>query len=103
MNFSNSLENKIFHVLPTEDLEKIQHANEYIHESLAKEGFIHLSKPHQINWVIQNFFQGKEDLHVMVIDPKRVQARLVYEGPDKNHPWHKELMEMHCSLTYMDQ
>ena len=47
--------------------------------SLAAEGFIHLSTPEQIAWVCTERFAGREDLVLLVVDPRRLPVPLVWE------------------------
>jgi len=53
----------------------------YHPESLAREGFIHLSQRHQVIGVANAFYTGQSDLVILVVDPSRLQAELKYEAP----------------------
>jgi len=54
---------------------------DYFDPSLEIEGFIHLSKLHQLPWVKERFYKTVEDLCVMVVAPEKLTSRLVFEGP----------------------
>ena len=54
-------------------------ADPYTTESLASEGFIHFSTAAQVAWVANDRFNGRHDLWLLVIDPARLRAPLVYE------------------------
>lgn len=57
--------------------------------TLAEEGFIHASDAHQVATVADAFYRGEPGLLVLVIDPDRVTAEVVYErvpGADDPFP-----------------
>jgi len=54
---------------------------EYRAASLDMEGFIHLSRAHQVLPTAQAYYGGVPDLVLLVIDPTLLTARLVYEPP----------------------
>jgi release factor glutamine methyltransferase len=54
----------------------------YQAESLAVEGFIHLSRPDQILKVANAFYRGLQDAILLWIDPARLQAALRWEAVD---------------------
>jgi uncharacterized protein (DUF952 family) len=54
---------------------------EYRTESLAKDGFIHLSQLHQVLDVANAFYAGQKDLVILVVDTSRLKAELRYEAP----------------------
>ena len=53
----------------------------YLADSLDGEGFIHLSRAHQVLPTAAAYFAGEPDLVVLVVDPTLLTARLVYEPP----------------------
>lgn len=51
----------------------------YAPDSLATEGFVHLSAPHQLADVAAARFAGRDDLLLLVVDPDRLDVPLVWE------------------------
>ena len=49
--------------------------------SLAAEGFIHLSRAHQVLGVLAAFYAGQTDLVLLVVAPSLLSAPLRYEAP----------------------
>ena len=47
--------------------------------SLAREGFIHCSKEHQVAGVLERYFKGKTDLVKLVIETGKLTSRCVQE------------------------
>lgn len=58
----------------------------YVADSLATEGFIHCSDPHQVMWVANQRFRGRMDLVVLHIDPSRLNADVRYENLEGGTP-----------------
>lgn len=54
-------------------------AEAYTPPSLDNEGFIHCSTPQQIERVANALFSRQPQLLLLVIDPRRLQASVVYE------------------------
>jgi uncharacterized protein (DUF952 family) len=50
--------------------------------SLAEEGFIHCSLPHQLRAVAEAVYRDADDLVVLVIDSTRLPSPVRYEGAD---------------------
>ena len=48
-------------------------------DSLASEGFIHLSTREQVLWVAGRFYRGQAGLLLLAVDPARLVAELRYE------------------------
>lgn len=74
----------IYHIAFKADWERAKRAGEYtmstIGKTLADVGFIHASGPAQLAGVANTFYKGvTEDLLVLVIDTRRVRARIRYE------------------------
>lgn len=51
----------------------------YAPDSLATEGFVHLSAPHQVARVAAARFAGRSDLLVLVVDPAQLGREVVWE------------------------
>ncbi len=69
----------ILHITHRSDWEAAQATGEYRADSLAAEGFIHCSTVEQVLGPANEFYRGKDDLVLLVIDPARLAAELVYE------------------------
>lgn len=69
----------IVHITTHVDWESAQALGEYRLDSLEKEGFIHCSNPDQVLGPANEFFHGRQDLVLLLIDPSRLSAELVYE------------------------
>ena len=50
--------------------------------SLAEEGFIHCSLPHQLRAVAEAVYGDADDLVILVIDSERLPSQVRYEGND---------------------
>jgi uncharacterized protein (DUF952 family) len=72
----------IVHIVERGIWELAQQAGEYRAASLAAEGFIHSSRPEQVLWVANRFYQGIPNLLLLWIDPQRLLAPLRYEASD---------------------
>ena len=53
----------------------------YTASSLDSEGFIHCSRPDQIEQVANTFYTGQHGLVLLVIDPARLNSELKWEPP----------------------
>jgi len=69
----------ILHIAHRDDWEAALAAGEYRAGSLATEGFIHCSTPEQVLIPANERYQGQRGLLLLVIDPNRLAADLVYE------------------------
>ncbi len=69
----------IVHITTRADWESAQVLGEYRLDTLEKEGFIHCSNPDQVLGPANEFFHGRQDLVLLLIDPARLTADLVYE------------------------
>lgn len=69
----------ILHITTRAGWEAAQESGEYRLDTLATEGFIHCSTPEQVLGPANEFYRGRPDLVLLVIDPARLAASLVYE------------------------
>ncbi|CAO5246793.1 DUF952 domain-containing protein [Frankia sp. AgKG'84/4] len=49
--------------------------------SLGTDGFIHFSTPEQVAATANRFYQGRDDLLLVIVDPSRLHAPLRWEPP----------------------
>jgi predicted cupin superfamily sugar epimerase/uncharacterized protein (DUF952 family) len=71
----------VFHICHRDAIRLAQQTGRYTADSLASEGFIHLSRAHQVRPTAAAYFAGVPDLVVLIIDPTLLTAPLVYEPP----------------------
>lgn len=71
----------VFHICSRDAVERARATGQYRANSLDDEGFIHLSRAHQVLPTAAAYFAGVPDLVVLVIDPALLTERLVYEPP----------------------
>ncbi|HMQ34809.1 MAG TPA: DUF952 domain-containing protein [Chloroflexaceae bacterium] len=69
----------IFHITTVAAWEDARRAGAYTADSLATEGFIHLSTRAQLLWVADRFYRGQAGLVLLAVDPARLLAELRYE------------------------
>ncbi|CAO5181697.1 DUF952 domain-containing protein [Frankia sp. AiPs1] len=56
-------------------------ASAYRPASLGVEGFIHFSTPAQVVATAERYYRGRDDLLLVVVDPRRLRAPLRWEPP----------------------
>jgi uncharacterized protein (DUF952 family) len=69
----------ILHIVAQEAWAAAVGAGEYRPASLAGEGFIHCSTAAQVLGPANEFYRGQTGLVLLVIDPARLAAEIVYE------------------------
>ena len=69
----------IFHIVEGNSWEEQMDADNYIHQSLAHEGFIHCCYKTQIAGVLSRYFEGIENLILLEIDPERIAHKILVE------------------------
>jgi len=69
----------IYHVTTRSEWDGAMARGSYAAPSLQAEGFIHCSTAAQVDGVLGRYFQGKQDLVKLVIDPSKLAAALKYE------------------------
>jgi uncharacterized protein (DUF952 family)/GNAT superfamily N-acetyltransferase len=74
----------IYHLIRRDDWAHWQGEASYAAPSLASEGFIHFSMRWQVPLSANRYYAGRTDMLLLVIDPTRVTAPLVYEAPINN-------------------
>ncbi|MGH2806781.1 MAG: DUF952 domain-containing protein [Actinomycetota bacterium] len=85
------MEPVIVHITSATQWERAAATGSYEADSLATEGFIHFSFPHQIVRVANAFYRGDPDLVVLVVDPGRLRAPLKFEVPEPGAPEYPHL------------
>ncbi|RYF86158.1 MAG: DUF952 domain-containing protein [Chitinophagaceae bacterium] len=70
---------EIYHITTAADWELALKNGFYASASLADEGFIHCSQEEQIAGVLQRYYAGRLGLVKLVIDPEKLESRLIYE------------------------
>jgi uncharacterized protein (DUF952 family) len=69
----------IYHVTTRTAWKEAKQRGYYEHLSLKEEGFIHCSEAHQVEGVLQRYFDGQTDLVKLVIDTDKLTSRYVQE------------------------
>ena len=71
----------ILHITQRDAWEAARQAGSYTAPSLAKQGFIHCSRPDQVTKVADFLFGGQQDLVLLCIDTDCLTAPLRFESP----------------------
>ena len=71
----------IYHLTTRDAALLARQTGEYRTESLAKDGFIHLSQFHQVLGVANAFYVGQKDLVILIVETSYLEAELKYEAP----------------------
>ncbi len=74
--------NTILHITSRAEWERAKNLGTYRSDSLATEGFIHCSTFDQVIGSANRFFQDKQDLVILSIDPALVTTEIRDEGVD---------------------
>lgn len=69
----------IYHVVKKEQWEHALSVGFYEADSLAIEGFIHTSQQHQVQGVLDRYYEGVSNLLLLHIDESKLTAQLEYE------------------------
>jgi uncharacterized protein (DUF952 family) len=69
----------IYHVVTEINWQYALENGFYEADSLAKEGFIHTSKPEQVAGVLERYYKGQSNLLLLHIDEEKLTAPLKYE------------------------
>jgi uncharacterized protein (DUF952 family) len=70
----------IYHITPRKNWIDATRTGSYTASSLASEGFIHCSTAAQLLPVARTFYHGQTGLVLLVIDSRRLTAKLRWEG-----------------------
>lgn len=69
----------ILHMTERRAWQAAQKSGVYTAVSLTTEGFIHCSTADQLLGVANSLYHGQPDLVILVIDPARVEPKIIYE------------------------
>ncbi|HEY0743369.1 MAG TPA: DUF952 domain-containing protein [Chryseosolibacter sp.] len=69
----------IYHITTEKEWAVCANQSEYAPAAFAKEGFIHTSRLHQLEGVLQRYYSGRKDLLLLKIEEKLVEPDLIYE------------------------
>jgi uncharacterized protein (DUF952 family) len=69
----------IYHVTTQKNWEDALEHGAYAAPSLQLEGFIHMSMKHQVQGVLERYYQGMNNLVLLHIDESKLKAELKYE------------------------
>lgn len=69
----------ILHITRREQWAEAKREGYYKADTLGSQGFIHFSKPHQVEEVANFSFEGQKDLVLLLVDTSKVQAEIRYE------------------------
>jgi uncharacterized protein (DUF952 family) len=69
----------IFHVTTQNNWEDALKNGFYAAPSWHSEGFIHMSMKHQVQGVLERYYQGMKNLVLLHIDESKLKAELKYE------------------------
>jgi chorismate synthase len=72
-------EQLIYHITTSEEWERAKEEGFYVAPSLLNEGFIHLSKAHQLQGVQERYYSGQSGLLLLTVDPAKLTVPLRYE------------------------
>ena len=75
----------LFHLVPAERWRRLEGHETYAPDSLATEGFVHLSTAAQVEGTAQRFFAGVPDLLVLEVEIPRDDPHLRWEANDGPH------------------
>lgn len=70
---------KLYHLVPPDQWEQFKDDTFYAPPSLEQEGFIHCSSAEQVSASANRHFAGSTSLLLLVINPEKVSARIVFE------------------------
>ena len=69
----------IYHIVFQKDWDKAQEEGIYSPDSIEQVGFIHCSTKEQVLPTANRRFSGRKDLLLLVINPNKVKAKIIFE------------------------
>lgn len=69
----------VYHITTRDAWLAARESGEYRSQSIAAEGFIHFSGPHQLLGVAHRFYANQRGLVLLAVDVSRLKAELKYE------------------------
>lgn len=69
----------IYHIVTAPAWAKAQQLGYYEADSLALEGFIHMSKKEQVAGVMERYYKGQSNLLLLHVDEDKLSAPLQYD------------------------
>lgn len=70
----------IYHIAQTADVERLADGEDYQCASLEREGFIHCCNQRQLAGVTARYYDGIDDVQLLIIDVDKLEAPLVLEN-----------------------
>ena len=70
----------LYHITPRELALAARESGQYVPTNFAREGFIHCSYRHQLDWVVQTHFRGQEGLVVLEINRDMLHTPVIDEN-----------------------
>ncbi|MFK7852965.1 MAG: DUF952 domain-containing protein [Granulosicoccus sp.] len=70
----------IYHIARSPDLQKRLSTDDYRCASLKDEGFIHCCDQHQLAGVVNRYYQGVDELDLLMIDVDKLSCALIHEN-----------------------
>lgn len=86
MTRKHFFEHMIYHIVPRDAWAALDRDTPYQPGSLHTQGYIHAATVDQVTRIADGVFAGRDDLLLLVIDPRRLGDALVYEAPDPGIP-----------------
>jgi uncharacterized protein (DUF952 family) len=77
-----TMDERLVHLCLRRDWEQAVQDGVYRAASLDELGFIHLSRPEQIQGVAQHYYAGVQGLVLLWIDPHKLDAEIRWEASD---------------------
>ena len=67
------------HLTTADEWESALREGAYAPDTLAADGFVHLSEPEQVEATARRFFSGRSDIVLLTLDPEKLGAPVVFE------------------------